>query len=584
MRSSIRRLARLSRLTAALALAGVAAPAQAQPCGTIVGDATDGAVETIVGATVWGGGANPGPICLEEPVFVGGGTAATATDLTIEPGTVVRGQPRRGPLGGVDDNAGTLVVTRFSRILAPGEAAEPIIFTTAAVDNDGDGVCDDGDGDTFVDPHPGFDDVGGCIGAGTCVAPAAPAAAVFCDAAPLVSALSPLDADGGDNVSLWGGVVILGNAPTNLANNAAPGLDLGQGVFEALLLPAVPPALLTYGGPEPNDDSGIFRFASVRHTGDEIAAGLELNGVTLAGVGAGTVYEFVEVYASFDDGQEWFGGTVNADHLLVTYAGDDAFDVDQGYTGNLQFLVAVMPFFRQEGLGLEYGSGSGDAVAELDGVDGDDVRVAGDAADADELARPQPFPAAGIWNLTAIGSTPDGPNPAVNPAAANRGIRMKNGFGGEVVNAIVVNTGPRPCADPDVDGLGDSLPGFLVQDNVDNGLADVRFTTCTTAPAGDAPGEGGNPGGEGNVTAAGAVLVREDPNHDGSSANGVFPEPGMTEVNGYDPRPLEAEAGEAPQEAALDRAAAFRGAFEAAAPELWTTGWTASEIGNVLSR
>jgi len=567
---------------AGLATAGFTAQANAAPCGTIVGDATNGTATSIVVDTTWGGAANPGPICLEEPIYIGDGTVAGATVLEILPGTIVRGQPRRGLPGGLDNNSGALIVTRFSQIDAEGTATAPIVMTTAAVDNNADGVCDDGNGDGFFDPHPGFEDSpAGCVDAGTCVTPETAANAAFCDATPLTSALSPLDADGGDNVSLWGGFAINGNAPTNLAGNSAGGLELGEGVLEGVGLPATPQEFAEYGGPDPHDSSGTVRYVSVRHAGDSITQNNELNGISLGGVGDGTVFEFNEVYANFDDGFEWFGGTVNGNHLAVTYAGDDQFDIDQGYTGNLQYLLAIMPFFNEEDLppGSNFGSGSGDAVGEWDGVDGGDIRGSQDVDDADEDVRPVPFPQVSVWNLTAIGSTTVGANPAVNPAGTNRGVRMRNGFGGELVNSIIVNTGASPCVDPDTDAAGDSTAGFLTQDNVAAGLVDLRFTLCTTAPAGDAPA------GVGNVTAAvGTVLEESDPNHDGSSATGVFPEAGMSETNGYDPRPQVQMAGERPQERSLDRSAAFMGAFEENAAELWTTGWTAAEISNMLSR
>jgi hypothetical protein len=73
-----------------------------------------------------------------------------------------------------------------------------------------------------------------------------------------------------------------------------------------------------YGGDNPADDSGIIRYISIRHGGANIGEGNEINGLTLGGVGSGTIIEYVEVVANQDDGIEWFGGTVsvkNADDL-----------------------------------------------------------------------------------------------------------------------------------------------------------------------------------------------------------------------------------------------------------------------------
>jgi hypothetical protein len=43
---------------------------------------------------------------------------------------------------------------------------------------------------------------------------------------------------------------------------------------------------------------------------------------------------------SNDDGFQFVGGTVNATHLIAFNNGDDDFDFDLGYEGNLQFLIA----------------------------------------------------------------------------------------------------------------------------------------------------------------------------------------------------------------------------------------------------
>ena len=67
----------------------------------------------------------------------------------------------------------------------------------------------------------------------------------------------------------------------------------------------------------------------------------EINGLTFGGVGSGTEVEFVQVSYSNDDSYEWFGGTVNAKHLIAYKGWDDDFDTDFGYTGKLQFLLSV---------------------------------------------------------------------------------------------------------------------------------------------------------------------------------------------------------------------------------------------------
>ena len=90
-----------------------------------------------------------------------------------------------------------------------------------------------------------------------------------------------------------------------------------------------------------SDSSGIIRYVSIRHGGSEIGAGNEINGLTMGGVGTGTIIEFVEVFANKDDGFEWFGGSVNARFLVAAYGKDDSYDYDSGWTGYGQFWASI---------------------------------------------------------------------------------------------------------------------------------------------------------------------------------------------------------------------------------------------------
>jgi hypothetical protein len=135
----------------------------------------------------------------------------------------------------------------------------------------------------------------------------------------------PVDANG-----LWGGVIILGNARVNLSS--------GEGHVEGI--PYYEPRG-TFGGENDEDDSGILRYVSIRHGGTNLGEGNEINGLTLAAVGSGTIIDHVEVISNTDDGIEIFGGSVSLKNLSVAFCGDDAFDFDLGYRGNLQFVLAI---------------------------------------------------------------------------------------------------------------------------------------------------------------------------------------------------------------------------------------------------
>ena len=235
--------------------------------------------------------------------------------LTILPGTVIRG--RASPAG--EFNPGALVVSKGAKIFANGTPSAPIVFTAEFDLGLGDGL--------------------------------------------------PYGAMNKDTRGQWGGVVILGDAPTNLqpgsGNRFVEGLPENE--------------LSEFGGNNPDDSSGSFSYVSIMHGGAVIGADNELNGLTLAGVGRGTNLHHIEIYANLDDGIEWFGGTCNVKYAVVAYCGDDSLDTDYGWNGSVQFAFVIQSDVPD----------NGDQGAEQDG---------GQDADDDE-----PFGMPQFYNVTMIG-------------------------------------------------------------------------------------------------------------------------------------------------------------------------------------
>ena len=127
----------------------------------------------------------------------------------------------------------------------------------------------------------------------------------------------------------WGGLIICGNARVNRTNQ--PTIEGGPG---------------THYGNTTSDEfngesSGKLKYVRIEFAGYPLEPDKEINGLTFGGVGSGTEVEFVQVSDSNDDSYEWFGGTVNAKHLIAYKGWDDDFDTDYGYTGKLQFLLSV---------------------------------------------------------------------------------------------------------------------------------------------------------------------------------------------------------------------------------------------------
>jgi trimeric autotransporter adhesin len=195
--------------------------------------------------------------------------------LTIEPGVRVFG----------DEAADTLIINRGSQINAVGTSTQPIIFT-------------------------GKEDIEGTANAAT-------------------------------SNRLWGGVILLGRAPIRGCSTAvAQGSVECQNAVEGVAAASGSGAL--YGGATAGDNSGTMRYVQIRYPGEFLtsaAAGDDLNGLTLGGVGSATDLSFIQVHNSGDDGVEVFGGTVNLKNLVITGSLDDGLDFDEGWTGNVQFLV-----------------------------------------------------------------------------------------------------------------------------------------------------------------------------------------------------------------------------------------------------
>jgi hypothetical protein len=221
-------------------------------------------------------------------------TVLSGATLTIQPGTIVKGQP------GTGSSATALLIARGGKLIADGTANEPIIFTS-----------------TSDDIVPG-----------------------------LIKSPNLLPTQNG----LWGGVIILGKAPISASSS---GNQLTEVQIEGI--PTSDPNGL-YGGNDKTDNSGTIRFISIRHGGTNIGSGNEINGLTLGGVGSGTIIENVEIVANQDDGIEFFGGTVSVKNALVWNSYDDGLDTDQAWNGTVDNFLIVAP-----------NTGSG---FELDGPEG----------------------------------------------------------------------------------------------------------------------------------------------------------------------------------------------------------------------
>lgn len=196
----------------------------------------------------------------------------------------------------------------------------------------------------------------------------------------------------------WGGIIILGKAPTNRPTSPAPVIEGGVD--------------RVYGGTNANDTSGTMRYCRIEWAGIAAEPGSEINGLTLGGVGAGTTLEYIQVSYGNDDSYEFFGGTVNAKYLVAYASSDDDLDFDFGYIGKIQFSVVQR---RPE-------------IADTDAGNG----VEADNDGSGSLTQPYTRPV--LSNITWIGPNGD----AATQANLNYANRWRRAVRFEVHNSIMM--------------------------------------------------------------------------------------------------------------------------------------------------
>ncbi len=162
----------------------------------------------------------------------------------------------------------------------------------------------------------------------------------------------------------WGGIVILGRAKTNSSFNNQPGIgEIEGGVNNA-------EGLGLYGGADDNDNSGVLKYVRIEYAGYAFLPDKELNGLTLGGVGRGTIIDHVQVSFANDDSFEWFGGSVDAKYLIAYKGLDDDFDMDNGFSGRVQYGIifrdsTIADVSQSNGFEIDNDAGGSAAVATL---------------------------------------------------------------------------------------------------------------------------------------------------------------------------------------------------------------------------
>ncbi|MFT4979726.1 MAG: hypothetical protein ACI8S6_005638 [Myxococcota bacterium] len=154
----------------------------------------------------------------------------------------------------------------------------------------------------------------------------------------------------------WGGLILNGNAPINICSDGSE--DAGDCEAEG------EGGTGLYGGTDTEDSSGALQYVRVEFGGTEITTENEVNGIAFQGVGSGTSVSYVQVHFNKDDGVEFYGGTVNADHLVLTGIGDDSLDYTDGWSGTVSdvYIQQVGGYESDRGMEMDNSADQNDAL------------------------------------------------------------------------------------------------------------------------------------------------------------------------------------------------------------------------------
>lgn len=239
----------------------------------------------------------------------------------------------------------------------------------------------------------------------------------------------------GDTVGAgqWGGLVILGNGQSTKCPTDGSECSLQvEGATEGAV----------FGGTNDADDSGNLNYLVVKYAGFEIAPDNELNGITFGGVGSGTEVDYVQVHANADDGVEFFGGAVNAKHLVLTGNQDDSVDWDNGYDGKLQYVY------------VEHAKDNSDGNR---GIEGD-----GDGGDGADFSKPI------VSNMTIVGNDFD------TADSDSEGVLLRDQTGAILINFLITGSaGMGECLEMDTDDT--------VQGNLSDGDITMTYSVISCA-------------------------------------------------------------------------------------------------------
>jgi hypothetical protein len=238
----------------------------------------------------------------------------------------------------------------------------------------------------------------------------------------------------------WGGIIILGKAPINVTGGTAAIEGPGD----------------TYGGSDPEDNSGVLSYVRIEYAGIAFSPNNEINGLTFGGVGRKTQVDHIQVSYANDDSYEWFGGTVNCKYLIAYRGLDDDFDTDFGFSGKLQFLLGVRD----------------PEVADVSGSNG--FESDNDGTGSTNAPRTSPT----WWNVTLIG--PKATSATVVNSNYKRGMHLRRSSQNKINNALLMGW-PTGLLIDGANTVADAQNGAMyVKNSILSGIATMFDATDAT--------------------------------------------------------------------------------------------------------
>ena len=218
----------------------------------------------------------------------------------------------------------------------------------------------------------------------------------------------------------WGGLILVGNAPNNRSGAVAVE---GSGTDGNTVVSGKNYTVIYNGGNVATDNSGTLSYVRVEFGGFAPVQDQEFNSFTFCAIGSGTRASYLESLDGLDDSYEFFGGGFDIDHLVAFETADDHFDMSEGWSGRMQYLIGINT------VQLTPRTGAGSYSVDLEGIENDGCNGSG----CDLGFNSTPFTMPLVANFTLIGCG----QASCMGTGGGHGMMLRRGTGGYYVNGVV---------------------------------------------------------------------------------------------------------------------------------------------------